>query len=124
MRAAKVTGLVLAGVRLMTQREAWAAPMGTAFTYQGHLEDGSGAVTAACDFEFSLWDAAALGNQVGTTQTVLGQAVSNGLFTVQLDFGQDAFDGDARWMEISVRHPAGSGSYTLLTQRQEWTPAP
>jgi len=50
--------------------------------------------------------------------------VSNGLFTVPLDFGSAAFTGDARWLEVAVRCPAGSGSYTTLTPRQPLTAAP
>jgi len=31
-------------------------PMGTAFTYQGRLEQGGSPVTGDCDMMFSLWD--------------------------------------------------------------------
>ena len=37
-----------------------AAPLslpGTGFTYQGELTSGGTLVTAACDFQFSLWNA-------------------------------------------------------------------
>ncbi len=84
--------------------------LGTAFTYQGQLGKDGNPLEGTCDLQFGLWDAATVGSQIGTTQTVLGQTVASGLFTVELDFGQDAFDGHARWMEISVRHPAGGSS--------------
>jgi hypothetical protein len=97
---------------------------GTAFTYQGQLKNSSAAVNGTCDFQFSLWDDASVGAQVGATQTVSGLAVSNGLFTTPIDFGVGAFTGDARWLNIAVRCPAGSGNYTPLTPRQALTPAP
>jgi hypothetical protein len=100
------------------------APLSTSFTYQGQLRQGGNPVNGTCDFQFSLWDAASGGAQIGTTQTATNVTVSNGLFTVQLDFGSAAFTGDARWLEIAVRCPAGSGSYTTLTPRQALTPAP
>lgn len=52
-------------------------------------------------------------------------SVSDGLFTVQLDFASNAFTGDARWLQISgVRCPAGSGDYTTFPDRQELTATP
>jgi hypothetical protein len=49
--------------------------------------------------------------------------VSEGGFTVQLDFG-GAFNGDKRFLEIAVRSPAGGGTFTTMTPRQELTAAP
>ncbi|MFQ3683128.1 tail fiber domain-containing protein [Roseiflexus sp.] len=100
------------------------ASLGSAFTYQGRLTSGGSAVSGNCDFQFSLWDAVSGGTQIGATQTPTNVPVSNGLFTVQLDFGSGAFNGTARWLEIAVRCPAGSGSYTPLAPRQALTPAP
>ncbi|MBI5564832.1 MAG: hypothetical protein HY870_08055 [Chloroflexi bacterium] len=100
------------------------AAIGTGFTYQGQLKNASGPINDACDFEFSLWDSLANPTgQIGTTQTKTNVTVATGLFTVQLDFGE-AFNGEARWLQIAVRCPAGGGSYTTLTPRQTLTPAP
>jgi trimeric autotransporter adhesin len=99
--------------------------LGTAFTYQGHLRQSGTAVSGACDFQFGLYGAVSGGAQIGTTQTKSSVAVSGGLFTVaSLDFGPGAFNGQARWLAIGVRCPAGAGSYTPLTPRQALTPAP
>jgi len=97
-------------------------PLGTAFTYQGQLKGSTGPVTGSCDMAFRLYDDPSAGNLVGSpiTPTV---TITNGLFTVPLDFG-NAFTGAARWLNIAVRCPAGSGSFTALTPRQEVTPAP
>ena len=100
-----------------------AAAMDTAFTYQGQLRQDGQAVNGACDFEFRLWDAASDGAQVGSTAGVNALPVSGGLFNASLDFGAGAFDGQARWLEVSTRCPAGSGSFTSLG-RQALAPAP
>ena len=97
--------------------------VGTGFTYQGYLDDGGGAADGLYDFEFKLYDAAAAGNQIGATLSINAVNVSEGLFTVQLDFGTGAFGGGARWLQIGVR-PAGGGAYTALSPRQELSPAP
>ena len=100
-----------------------AAAMDTAFTYQGQLRQDGQAVNGACDFEFRLWDAASDGAQVGSTAGVNALPVSGGLFNASLDFGAGAFNGEARWLEVSTRCPAGSGSFTGLG-RQPQAPAP
>ncbi len=101
------------------------AQMGTAFTYQGQLKKDGIPVNGTCDFLFSLWDHPAAGNQIGTNQERTSVRVSNGLFTISdLDFGAGAFNGDARWLKVQVRCPAGSGSWTVLSPRQRLTPAP
>src|SRR5436190_13845934 len=56
------------------------APTGSGFTYQGRLSSGGNAANGQYDINFSLWDAASGGAQVGSTQTMANQAVSNGLF--------------------------------------------
>ncbi|MCX7680517.1 MAG: hypothetical protein N2508_00880, partial [Anaerolineae bacterium] len=100
------------------------AGMGTAFTYQGQLRKDGNPVSGTCDFQFSLWDAASGGTQVGTTWTKTGVQVTNGYFTIpDLDFGAGAFQSDARWLEIAVACTGDLG-YTTLSPRQRLTPAP
>jgi hypothetical protein len=100
-------------------------PVGTAFTYQGQLKQGGLPVTDTADFQFSLWDALAGGNQIGAMIPVNGKSVVNGLFTVTLDFGPGAFASNARWLEIAVRISGpGGGDFNTLTPRQESMPAP
>jgi hypothetical protein len=81
-------------------------------------------VTDTGDFEFSLWDAATAGTQIGSTLQVGGVTIDGGRFTVSLDFGAAAFNGDARWLEIAVRVPSGSGGYTTLSPRQPLEASP
>ena len=100
------------------------AAVGTAFSYQGYLEDGAGAADGPYDFEFKLYDADVVGTQVGITVTRGDVPVSRGLFTVELDFGASAFGGGARWLAIAVRPGASGGLYTSLSPRQKLNPAP
>ncbi|HET9317352.1 MAG TPA: hypothetical protein VFQ51_17305, partial [Vicinamibacteria bacterium] len=75
------------------------------------------------DFQFVLRDAPAGGAQVGPTLTLDDVVVTDGLFTVPLDFGA-AFGGARRWLEMAVRPGASTGAYTPLGPRQELTPSP
>ncbi|MBN1137576.1 MAG: hypothetical protein JXM73_13395 [Anaerolineae bacterium] len=95
----------------------------TAFTYQGRLTDDSGRpVDDTCAFQFSLWDDATAGSQVGPLLNPTGAVVTKGLFTVQLDFGA-VFDGTALWLEVAVQC-SGDPGYTTLDPRQALTAAP
>ncbi len=98
-------------------------PIGTSFTYQGQLKDGGLLANGPYDFQFSLYDAASGGSQVGSTLTRDDVGVTDGLFTVELDFG-DVFDGNERWLEIAVRPGDSTGAYTTLAPRQQLTAAP
>src|SRR5215218_2718509 len=71
------------------------------FTFQGKLTDQSIAANGLYDISFKLYDAANL--QVGTTVAREDVQVTNGVFTVSLDFGAAAFDGGSRSIEISIR---------------------
>lgn len=111
---------------LFARESAAQISLGTAFSYQGSIRDGGGAADGDYDFHFSLWDAAAAGNQIGATieHDVSGEgtvAVAEGLFSVALDFGAGACTGDARWLQISVRNedPADLAPYTTLNPRVE-----
>lgn len=95
----------------------------TTFTYQGRLTDAGRPAEGTYDFRFTLYDATNDGASVGNTVTVEGVAVTEGLFTVQLDFGS-VFDGTALWLEIGVRPGGSNVAYTTLSPRQELTGAP
>src|SRR5262245_51148102 len=84
-----------------------AAPLGTGFTYQGQIQSGGQPVTGSCDIGFRLYGQASGGAPVAgpISQTV---SVAGGLFTTALDFGNGAFNGSARWLDLTVRCPAGS----------------
>jgi hypothetical protein len=99
-----------------------AAPVGTAFTYQGRLADGGKPANGLYDFSFGIWDALNGSSQLGSSFNTNSLLVTNGLFTVTLDFG-NVFDGNARWLAISVR-TNGAPSFSALTPRQPLMPQP
>ena len=92
----------------------------TEFTYQGKLLD-AGTPTTNYDFEFRLYDSPVTGALLGTQQR-LNVPVSNGVFAVKLDFGNQ-FTGAARYLRIDVKN-AGGGVWTILAPRQPITSAP
>ena len=102
-----------------------AAPMGTAWTYQGRLMDANMPADKLYDFQFELFDSPEpTAHQVGHTIEVNDVDVIDGYFTVELDFGSKVFEGDARWLEIAVRPGKTGGRFTFPGPRQEVTPAP
>ncbi len=101
----------------------YATPAGTAFTYQGRLSDGGTPAIGAYDFTFKLFDADVAGAQVGGPIALEDVVVTDGLFTVQLDFGV-VYDGSARFLEVGVRPGASTGGFTILTPRERLNPTP
>ena len=119
-----LTSLVLAlALMVCLAKVSEAAPMGTAFTYQGRLIDANEAADGLYDFEFKLFDDPCTGTQQGGPIDVNDLDVIDGYFTVELDFGSDVFNGDARWLETTVSHADGSDPCTLRP-RIEITPVP
>jgi hypothetical protein len=116
-------GNVYAGYEVKIVRAAeMASPLGSAFSYQGQLKQNGQPVSVYCDFRFDLYDASSGGNHLGQF-VALNLLVSNGLFSTNPDFGSSAFNGEARWLETSVRCPQGSGSY-IIVGRQAIYPVP
>jgi len=101
-----------------------APPLGTAFTYQGRLADGGAPANGSYDLTFTLYDDASGGTAVAGPLTNSLTSLSNGLFTVTLDFGGDVFDSNARWLGIGVRTNGSAGDFTLLSLRQKISASP
>lgn len=95
-----------------------ARAQGSAFTYQGRLTENGSPTSSTNDFTFTLYNAASGGATVGVSNVINNLVLSNGLFTVTLDFGAAAFPGNDRWLDIAVRPGTSSGAYTALTPRQ------
>ncbi len=119
-----LTSGVWAGVNGPQESAVVQVPVGTGFTYQGELQQSGSPASGKFDFRFRLFDAATGGSQVGSTVTKDDVQVTNGRFTVELDFGTVAFNGDARWLEIAVRPGSSTGAYTVLSPRQPLRPVP
>jgi hypothetical protein len=117
--------IALRGIPLaMARSSSTSQPVTAAFTYQGYLEEDGDPVAGTCDMQFSLYDVAVDGELVGGPLTKPAVGVVGGYFTVELDFGASPFTGEARWLSIAVRCPAGAGSYMLLEPRQALTAVP
>jgi hypothetical protein len=109
--------LVTINLQLSTARA-----QGTAFTYQGQLMSAGDPANGAYDFKLTLFNALTNGTTVAGPVTNLAVAVSNGLFTTTIDFG-DAFDGNFYWLRLQVR-TNGAAAFTTLAPRQQLTPTP
>jgi hypothetical protein len=94
----------------------------TAFTYQGRLNDGVNPANGNYDFRFRVASDPFANNYVGGNVFTNALPVSNGLFTVALDFG-GIFNGSNYWLEIAVR-TNGVGGYATLSSLQPLTPVP
>jgi hypothetical protein len=116
-----VSMLITSGVRAQLAA-------GTAFTFQGRLDNSSLPANGTFDLQFKLFDAAVAGAQQGSTICVDNLPVTGGLVTTTLDFGA-VYPGGARWIEVAARPDAtvgncGGGAYTTLSPRQQMTPTP
>jgi hypothetical protein len=99
----------------------------TAFTYQGQLDSNNVPATGSYDFRFQICNANSNGVAVPLTNAPVG--VTNGLFTVTLDFGASVFDGSTRLLEIGVRSfnastNVNTNAYAVLLPRQTLTSVP
>jgi len=114
--------VLLTTVSLFFGATTGALAQGTAFTYQGRLNDGSNPADGSYDLRFSLHDALSGGAQLGGAVTKSATGVTNGLFIVTLDFGNQ-FPSAGRWLEIGVR-TNGGGAFETLAPRQALTATP
>jgi hypothetical protein len=97
----------------------------TAFTYQGRLTDGAAAANGTYEMQFRLFDMASGGTQIGSTITNSAVSVSNGVFTVTLDFTSSPFAaGTNRWLDIGVRKATDPPGFTILSPRRPITSSP
>src|SRR5438105_2479528 len=96
----------------------------TQFAYQGKLNDGGVPANGTYDLQFKLFDSVTAGAQQGVTITFEDVTVTNGVFSVQLDFGAAALPGASRFVDIGVRPGANNGAFTSLAPRQQVTSAP
>lgn len=127
------TFLILAALMLCA-RIAAATPLGRGFTYQGQLDQSGVPVDGAVTLRFSLWDAAGSGDpptggtMIGAVQTVSNVLVSGGVFAVVLngsnEFGTQAFNGEARWLQVEICADTTCAATTVLGPRQALTGAP
>lgn len=90
-------------------------------TYQGELADGGAPANGQYDIRFRAFNS--VGGPIGPIITAEDVNVQSGRFTINLDFG-DIYNGEARFLELSVRPGASAGAFTTLSPRQELTATP
>ena len=100
-----------------------ARAQGTAFTYQGRLADGGQPANGSYHLAFSLYGTGTGGTMLAGPVTNPAVTVTNGLFTVMIDFGAGVFTGGTNWLDIAVGTNDAAG-FTELTPRQLLTPVP
>ncbi len=118
----KLLPIALLGAALFSAFTPALRAQSTTFTYQGRLDGTGGPVNGSYDFTFSVFSVSSGPGQLGSTVTKSATVVTNGLFTVTLDFGNQ-FPGADRWLEIGVRSN-GAPSYVSLVPRQPLTSTP
>jgi hypothetical protein len=118
------TAIVVAGIALVSATSR-AAPPVTAFTDQGQVTISGQPLNQAADFRFRLYDVPTGGTPLAPQVDQDAVAVANGVVTLAVDFGAGGFEGNsARWLELDLRSPPGSGNFTTLVPRQPLTPTP
>jgi hypothetical protein len=96
---------------------------GTALTYQGRLNNNGSPAAGTYNLTFALFNTNITGVPIAGPVTNNAVFVTNGLFTVLIDFGPGVFTGAANWLQIGVA-TNGVSSFTILTPRQQLTPTP
>ena len=126
MKSGIIGGAIGSLIGLMLGAAAFmgGTPVDARFTYQGQIRDGDALVSGTADIRFSLWDSLDGGSMVGSMVTKTNLTVTDGRFATELDFGTSAFSGDARWIQMEFRAPAGAGQYTTLAPRQRVNAVP
>lgn len=99
---------------------ACAAPLGTAFTYQGRLVDATVAANDLYDFEFCVFASMTGGSPlVCSPQTATADLpVVAGVFTATVDVGPGVFTGEQRFLEVRVRQGNSTAPFDVLAPRQ------
>jgi hypothetical protein len=99
-------------------------PLDQTFTYQGQLRNAGQLVSGPVDLRITLWDSDTAGSQVGSANSFNAMQLTDGRFACGLNFGNAAFDGSNRWIQVEFRNPAGVGQYQTLSPRDKITATP
>ena len=122
----KYTLFAILVVLVALSQVTFVAAQSTTFTYQGKLTDTNLPANGTYDFQFILLSGSPP-IQVGSTLMRPGTVVSNGVFTVQLDFTvapiNPFLSGSDMVLQIGVKKPTDAG-FTILAPNQPITSAP
>jgi hypothetical protein len=115
--------LAVALLSALNTQLSTAFAQGTAFTYQGRLNDAGAPAHGNYDLFFRAYDAPTGGSPLTVFPFIRPVEVNNGIFTVTVDFGSAIFAGNPVYLELQVR-TNGAANYTSIFPRQQITPAP
>ncbi len=114
---------LLAFLSTLNLQLSTARAQGTAFTYQGRLQNNGAPATGIYDLRFTIYDSTNVpGNLIAGPVTNSAVSVTNGLFTTAVDFG-NVFNGASNWLQIAVS-TNGANAFSTLLPRQQLTPVP
>src|SRR5581483_9374327 len=119
----RINALIVAACCSLFSLAFSALAQGTAFTYQGRLDDAGAPANGSYDLKFTLFATNSGGAPIANSVTNLATSVSSGLFTATLDFGP-VFNGENNWLEIEVRTNGAASFSPPLAPRQPLTPVP
>ena len=115
--------VALALLSALNLQPATAFAQGTAFAYQGRLNNNGSPAAGTYDITFTLFATNTDGVAIAGPVTNSAVPVTNGLFTTLVDFGPSVFTGGATGWRLRVS-TNGVNSFTTLTPRQQLTPTP
>jgi trimeric autotransporter adhesin len=124
LRLRRFCTVILPAAALFLVGHTWAAPVGTAFSYQGYLSDEGAPADGSYDLRSILYNAEIGGSQIGTILTNQNLAVQNGLINVVLDFGPGLIEGQELWLELAIRPADTDVPFTALSPRQSLLATP
>ena len=116
--------LALLALSTLTLHPLTALAQGTAFSYQGKLNVGTNVANGNYDLTFALYATNSGGSAVADPLTNSATVVTNGLFSVTLNFGSNVFNGSLLWLQIGVRTNGSATAFTTLSPRQQLLPVP
>lgn len=101
------------------QQQLGALPLQSNFYYQGQLSGDGIAINDTCDFRFSLYNThpAGTGVRIGDSVDKADVPIVNGAYAVELDFGDNPFDGYTRALEVAIKCPSDD-TFVVFGERQ------
>jgi hypothetical protein len=115
--------MACAGMFFMAIAATGHAAVDPGFSYQGELRLSGSPIDGDHDFRFRLYADETGGTAVGPTLTLDNVEVSEGVFSVFLDFGSAPLASQPRFLEIDVR-TSGVGSFQTLAPRTRLSSTP
>jgi hypothetical protein len=113
----------LLSLAVISAQLSTACAQGTAFTYEGQLQNNGSQASGAYNLTFSIYTNSIGGMAVAGPVTNNAVYITNGLFTVAVDFGAAVWNGATNWLQIGVASN-GAGGFSILAPREELTPVP